>query len=197
MGKTLRVWQTRRVLAIEGFRVVNAIGSTPDDAVSRLWSELSDSPGLLQMAFQAHYKTLCVSDDPRSILAGQWGSLQVVVLLFAGLACPAVDLAEFRFELAWLDKEFIERRLSPGMAGTLDTEPQKGGGCHVEDSVVGPVRRAAPMTVLQVISCGQEIVAGFGEAGFDVGALGGIVHRSTPSCSMLRASNSWWSRIVS
>jgi hypothetical protein len=149
------------------------------------------------MAFETREKTLRVGDDPGSVLVGQWGSLQVVILFFASLACPAVDLAEFRFEFAWLHEELIESRLGTGMAGTLDVEPQEDGRGHMENGVAGPVRCAAPMTVLQVILCGQEIVAGFGEAGFDVGALGGIVHKSTPSCSMLRASSSWCSRIVS
>jgi len=150
-----------------------------------------------KIAFEARQKPLGVNDNPSGVCVGQWGGLQVVVLFFASLARPAVDLAEFRFEFAWLNEELIERRLGAGMAGALDIEPQEDSGCHVENSVVSPVRRAAPMTVLQVILRGQEIVASFGEAGFDVGALGGIVNKSTPSCSMLRASSSWCSRIAS
>ena len=160
-------------------------------AVGQSRGGLSEGSGLPEMPLEARQKPFGVGDNPGGVCIGQWGSLQVVVLFFAGLTCPAVDLAEFWFEFAWLDEELIEGRLGTGMAGTLNIEPQEDSGCHVENSVVSPVRRAAPMTVLQVILCGQEIVASFGEAGFDVGALGGSVHKSTPSCSMLRASSSW------
>jgi len=158
---------------------------------------LSDGSDLPEILLDTRQKTFGVADDPGGVFVGQWGSLQVIVLFFASLARPAVYLAVFRFKLAWLDEELIERRLGAGMASALDVEPQKHGGCHVKNCVVSPVRCATPMTVPQIILGGQEIVAGFGEAGFDVGALGGIIHRSMPSCSMLRASSSWCSRILS
>ena len=59
---------------------------------------LSDGSTLPQMLLEARQKTLGVADNPSGVCEGQRGSLQVVVLLFAGLACPAVNLAEFRFE---------------------------------------------------------------------------------------------------